>query len=43
MDVKLMMMMMMELLSNLSKVQVFDTLQVVNCFKVESDSALLSS
>ena len=26
-----------------SKVQVFDTPQVVNCFKVESDAALLSS
>ena len=26
-----------------SKVQVFDTLQVVNCFKVESDAALLPS
>ena len=26
-----------------SKVQVFDTPQVVNCFKVESDAALLPS
>ena len=26
-----------------SKVQVFDTLQVVNCFKVESEMALLPS
>ena len=25
-----------------SKVQVFDTPQIVNCFKVESDAALLS-
>ena len=26
-----------------SKVQVFDTLQVVNCIKIESDAALLPS